>query len=151
MRWIHLIIGLGMFVIFAVTGQYMRADFPDKEAIPPEFRLLMRSRHIYILFSALIHLTLAAYIRTGPFKPARIVQFAGSALLVISSFYLVRAFIIETYSTHTFSDLSRSGIYASLAGVVLHLIGGLGQKYPDRSKATKVQGPMSKPGAGLSV
>lgn len=129
MKWLHLIVGLAMFVIFTVTGQYMRADFPDKEAIPQEFRLLMRSRHIYILFSALIHLTLAAYIKIGTVKPAKILQFAGSALLLISSVYLVRAFIVETYSTQHFSDLSRSGIYASLAGVVLHLIGGLGQKH----------------------
>lgn len=128
LRWIHLVFGSILFFVFTVTGSYMRADFPDKEAIPPELRLLMRSRHIYILFSALLHLTLAAYVRTGPFKPARIMQFAGSALLSISSFYLVRAFIVETYSAQTFSDLSRSGIYASLAGVVLHLLGGLGQK-----------------------
>jgi uncharacterized membrane protein len=128
MRWLHLIVGVAMFVIFAVTGQYMRADFPDKEAIPQDFRLLMRSRHIYILFSALIHLTLAAYMRLGPVKPAKIMQLAGSGFLLIASVYLVRAFIVETYSAHQFTDLSRSGIYASLAGVALHLIGGLAQK-----------------------
>jgi Mn2+/Fe2+ NRAMP family transporter len=129
MRWFHLIVGLAMFVSFTVTGQYMRADFPDKETIPQEFRLLMRSRHIYILFSALIHLSLAAYLKFGPVKPAKILQFAGSVLLLISSVYLVWAFIVETYSAQTFTDLSRSGIHASLAGVVLHLIGGLAQKH----------------------
>lgn len=54
-RRIHLILGLLVFVAFTTTGSYMR-DFPDKGAISQELRLLMRSRHIYILFSALIHL-----------------------------------------------------------------------------------------------
>lgn len=43
----HLIVGLLVFAVFAVTGKFMHADFPDKEIIAQEFRLLMRSRHIY--------------------------------------------------------------------------------------------------------
>jgi hypothetical protein len=107
----------------------MRADFPDKDAIPQEFRILMRSRHIYILFSALIHLALGIYFQLRPERWKKIVQVAGSIVLLISTVYLVRAFVVETYSTQHFTDLSRSGIYASLAGIVLHLIGGLGRKH----------------------
>jgi hypothetical protein len=128
MRRAHLIVGALMFIAFVVSGRFMRNDFPDKEIIDQEFRLLMRSRHIYILFSALIHLTLGAYLRLGPVKPAKIMQCAGSVVLIISSIYLAWAFVVETYSTHHFTDLSRSGIYAALAGVALHLIGGVGQK-----------------------
>src|SRR5262249_11930247 len=58
MKRIHLIFGLLLFVVFVITGRYMRLDFPDKDVISPDLRVLMRSRHIYILFSALIHLTL---------------------------------------------------------------------------------------------
>src|SRR5258708_21131167 len=63
---LHLIIGLSLFVIFLITGKYMRVDFPDKEIIPQDLRLLMRSRHIYILFSALIHLALGVYLQIRP-------------------------------------------------------------------------------------
>jgi hypothetical protein len=40
-----------------------KVDFPDKEIIPQDFRLLMRSRHIYILFSGFIHLLLGVYLQ----------------------------------------------------------------------------------------
>ena len=124
MAWFHLIFGIVLFVIFTQTGSFMRADFPDKEAIPPEFRLLMRSRHIYILFSALIHLVLGIYLRLGPARWRKLVQILGSVVLVASSGLLIWAFVAETYSLRQFSDLSRYGIYTSLAGVILQLIGG---------------------------
>jgi hypothetical protein len=128
MKWVHLIFGLILFVVFTTTGSYMRADFPDKDAIPQELRLLMRSRHIYILFSALIHMTLGVYMRLGPEKGRKLLQFAGSAFLFLSSGFLVWAFIVETYTLHHFSNLSRYGIYTALAGVGLHLLGGISKR-----------------------
>ena len=128
MRYVHLIFGILMFVVFTITGRYMRADFPDKDAIAPEFRILMRSRHIYVLFSALIHIGLGLYLQLRPLIVQKILQIAGSAVLVYSSVMLVWAFAVETYQLQHFSSLSRSGIYASLAGIGLHLIGGLGKR-----------------------
>lgn len=121
MSWFHLIFGLVMFVVFVTTGKFMRWDFPDKDAIPPELRLLMRSRHIYILFSALIHLVLGVYLRMSADMRIKLLQYTGSGLLVVSSVLLVWAFVSETYSLQHFSDISRNGIYVSLAGVVMHL------------------------------
>ena len=122
MTWFHLIVGLIMFVIFVTTGKFMRIDFPDKDAIPQELRLLMRSRHIYILFSALIHLVLGTYYQAGKQTAARILQYSGSVSLTAASILLVWAFITETYALQHFSDLSRNGIYLSLVGVGLHLL-----------------------------
>lgn len=118
-----------MFVVFLTTGQYMRADFPDKDAIPQELRLLMRSRHIYILFSALIHMALGIYLRLSPVRWRKAVQLVGSVVLFASSGLLIWAFVTETYSLRQFSEISRYGIYTSLAGVVLHVIGGIRQKH----------------------
>ena len=128
MRWIHLIFGLLLFVIFTQTGSFMRADFPDKEAISQELRLLMRSRHIYILFSALIHLALGTYMRMSAAGSQRLLQYAGSLMLTGSSVLLVWAFVTETYSLQHFSDISRYGIYTALAGVGLHVLGGIGRR-----------------------
>ncbi|MGB7069538.1 MAG: hypothetical protein WBD22_08590 [Pyrinomonadaceae bacterium] len=125
MAWFHLIFGIALFIVFTTTGSYMRADFPDKDAIPQELRLLMRSRHIYILFSALIHLALGVYLQLRPQFWRKVVQLGGSAVLTISSVILIWAFVVETYSLRHFSDLSRNGIYLSLLGIALHLIGGL--------------------------
>ena len=125
MPWFHLIFGLLLFAVFAATGKFMRIDFPDKDAIPQELRLLMRSRHIYILFSALIHLVLGVYLRVSPVAAQRILQYAGSFLLTTASVLLVWAFVTETYSLQHFSDISRYGIYTSLGGVGLHLLGSI--------------------------
>ena len=121
-NWFHLIFGLVMFVVFVTTGKFMRVDFPNKDAIPQELRILMRSRHIYILFSALIHLSIATYYQVRTQTAAKILQYAGSFFLTAASVLLVWAFIWETYTVQHFSDLSRNGIYFSLAGVVLHLL-----------------------------
>lgn len=126
--WFHLIFGFLLFIVFTVTGRFMRVDFPDKDAISPELRVLMRSRHIYILFSALIHLVLGVYLRMSADTRLRLLQYAGSLILVASSVYLVWAFITETYTLQHFSDLSRNGIYMALAGVGLHLFGGIAKR-----------------------
>ena len=132
LRWAHLALGIILFFVFTTTGSYMRADFPDKDAIPQEFRILMRSRHIYILFSALIHIALGVYLQLRPELWRKVVQIAGSVVFLISSIYLVRAFVVETYSVQGFTDLSRLGIYTALAGVMMHLIGGITRQKHDR-------------------
>ena len=123
----HLIFGIAVFIVFAVTGSYMRADFPDKDIIPQELRLLMRSRHIYILFSSLIHLTLGLYLSVSPVRWRMAVQYLGSAVLATSSAVLLWGFVVETYELRHFSDISRWGIYLSLAGVGIHLIASIGR------------------------
>ena len=75
LRWTHLIFGLVLFIVFTQTGEYMRVDFPDKDAISQELRILMRSRHIYILFSALIHLALGVYLQMRPGTARKLLQY----------------------------------------------------------------------------
>ena len=128
MARLHFIFGLLLFIVFLITGQYMRADFPDKGAIDKSLRLLMRSRHIYILFSALIHVGLGLYFAARSEAWRKSAQYAGSLVLIASSVLLVTAFIQETYFFAAFSELSRYGIYSSLAGIALHVVASI----PDR-------------------
>lgn len=132
MKWFHLIFGILLFIVFTVTGKYMRVDFPDKDAIDQFLRVLMRSRHIYILFSALIHIALGVYMQLRPQTWRKVLQIAGSIELVAASVILVYAWRVETYDMQQFSDISRLGIYLSLAGVGLHLIGGVSRRKPER-------------------
>jgi magnesium-transporting ATPase (P-type) len=134
MKRAHLFFGIVIFIIFLVTGRFMRWDFPDKETIPPEFRMLMRSRHIYILFSALLHLLLGFYLQIHPQTWRKILQILGSILLFAASFLLVYAFVYETYSAHGFSEISRYGLYATLGGVILHLLANVWLKRADLPK-----------------
>jgi uncharacterized membrane protein len=125
MAWAHLIFGILVFVVFLVTGRFMRADFPDKEIIPPEFRLLMRSRHIYIMLSSLAHILLGLYLQIHAETWRKILQTLGSLLLISGSILLIWAFWQETYVTHGFSNLSRYGLYATLYGTIFHLLANL--------------------------
>lgn len=124
MKYLHLIFGILLFIVFAVTGKFMRWDFPDKEIIPQDLRILMRSRHIYILFSALIHLVLGVYLQISNKTWRKALQMLGSTLLIAASGLLIWGFIYDTYYAKTFSDVARFGIYFSLGGVGFHLIGG---------------------------
>ena len=128
MKWFHLAVGIVLFVAFCVTGRMMRLDFPDKDAIPADLRLLMRSRHIYILFNSLIWLVLGIYLRLSPRIWQRVFQVIGSLLLFLSAAYLIWGWYLESYELTHFSDVSRMGIYLSLAGVGFHLIDGIGRE-----------------------
>lgn len=123
MKRLHLIIGVIVFIVFLVTGRFMRWDFPDKEIIPPELRILMRSRHIYILFSAFLHLILGFYLQLHQQNWRKFLQIIGSIALIASSVFLIWGFVYETYSMRNFSEISRLGIYLSLVGIGFHLIG----------------------------
>ena len=112
----------------------MRFDFPDKEIIPQDFRLLMRSRHIYILLSSFIHISLGLYLQIQPQRWRGILQIAGSAILFTGTILLISAFFYETYTTKTFTDLSRFGLYATLGGTILHLFGGFKLKSENVTK-----------------
>jgi len=124
MSYLHLIFGVAVFIVFLITGKFMRVDFPDKEIIPPDLRLLMRSRHIYILLSGLIHILLGLYLQIHAQVWRKALQIFGSVLLFAGSVLLVWAFVHETYTTREFSDISRFGLYTTLWGTGLHLIGG---------------------------
>jgi hypothetical protein len=129
MKWFHLIFGILLFFVFTQTGTLMRSDFPDKDAIPQDFRLLMRSRHIYILFAALINVVLGLYLQLRAETVLKILQIAGSSILAVGSVVLVYAWYVETYGLQHFSDASRWGIYICATGVGLHLFGVV---LPDR-------------------
>ena len=126
----HLIFGIIVFIVFLITGSFMDADFPDKDIIPQDFRLLMRSRHIYILLAALLHILLGLYLQISARVWRRYLQIFGSVMLVGGTVTLVLAFFYETYTTKQFSDASRLGLYFTLAGTIFHTLGG----FPVKSK-----------------
>lgn len=127
MKWFHLAIGLLLFVAFCVTGRMMRVDFPDKELMPQDLRILVRSRHIYILFNSLIWIVLGVYFRFSPRIWQWVLQIIGSLTLLLAAAHLVWGWYLESYELGHFTDVSRWGIYLSLAGVGFHLIGGIGR------------------------
>jgi hypothetical protein len=84
----------------------------------------MRSRHIYILLASLVHIVLGVYLQMRRETLPKTVQIFASVLLFAGALLLIYAFFYETYTTRHFSDLSRFGLYLSLAGTIFHLLGG---------------------------
>lgn len=125
MTRVHRWFGIALLVVFALTGQYMlRAHVAEMTAGP---RLLYRSRHIYILFAALLHLTLGTFLVRRMDRRARTLQTIASALLVIGSSLLIAAFFddprhIDGVPLHL--ALSGGGIRAVAVGTLLHAIAG---------------------------
>ena len=62
MRRLHLSVGIAGVIAFLVTGQLMRHHTPPLTALSDSVRLMYRSRHIYILGSALVNLVLSLYL-----------------------------------------------------------------------------------------
>lgn len=123
MQRFHMIFGGAAFVLFLITGQLMIAHFPEKESMDQALRLLTRSRHIYILFSALLHLALGIYFKWSSINWLRRIQTAGSILLTLGTVLLSAAFFVESYSSMTFTIISAVGIFLAFGGVALHLSG----------------------------
>ena len=117
----HLIFGILLFVLFLVTGQLMYFHFPDKLAIETDYRLLMRSRHIYILFSALIHMLVGA-LAWSVDGWRKWMQLAGTVLLYLGSVLVSTGFFVEVFEYKEFSDISALGVQATFAGSIAFLI-----------------------------
>lgn len=89
-------------------------------------RMLFRSRHIYILFAALVNIAIGTYFNYWYARWRKALQIAGSVLITASSVLLVVAFFHETSRMIFDTPFSRLGLYSMLGGVLLHFIGGLG-------------------------
>ncbi len=65
MRRLHLIVGFATLLAFIITGQYMRRVLHLEHASLAE-HFFVRSRHIYILGAALVHLALSVGVTLAP-------------------------------------------------------------------------------------
>lgn len=127
MRVLHLAFGAFVIAAFLLTGQFMDHALAHLEGMPDGPRMLYRTRHIFIMFSALLHLAVGAYVRPGRRRRSRAFQFCGSALLTLAPILFVAAFFYEPTLGDLETPLSHWGAYLTVAGVMLHLAGGAGE------------------------
>jgi hypothetical protein len=130
-RRLHLCLGAIGVVAFLVTGQYMDLRYAHLRGMADAPRLLFRSAHIYLLFSSLLNLLLGIYGRNGASALRRRLQAVGSAFIIIGPFLFTLAFLKEPWFHGFERPFSRWAIYASFAGVLLHLAGHAGRRDPD--------------------
>jgi hypothetical protein len=128
MKRFHQIFGLLVLIVFLLTGQYMDRYHHHLSEMPDGMRMLYRTRHIYILLTGLVHLGIGTYFTLERQLWSRILQYLGSTLLVISTVLLLIAFFYEPKLQNLYTPLSHRGIYAALAGTLMHLFCGAGQR-----------------------
>jgi hypothetical protein len=127
MRRLHLTVGLIGVVVFVLTGQVMRHHAPPMHELAADVRMMFVSRHIYLLGSTLVNLTLGLYLWELPPGWRRVFQQMGSLLLLISPILLTMAFFQEpVHGLAGRSWRSSFAIYALLAGGSFHALSFLG-------------------------
>ena len=123
MRLFHKIFGWTVFVVFLLTGQYMDIYHKHLAETPDGVRMLYRSRHIYILFAALLNLALGLYFNYATEPWRRGLQLAGSGVVVITTLLLIPAFFYEPALGPENISWSYFGIIGMAVGLLLHFIG----------------------------
>jgi len=125
MKRFHIVVGLLLSIAFLLTGQYMDKFLAHLVGMGDGPRMLYRSRHIYILLSALLHLGIGSYWSYRSDQSRRILQILGSLLITISSVLFIFAFFSEPNLANLYTPTSRKGIYLITAGTLLHLLSGM--------------------------
>ena len=122
MKRFHLIFGLLLFVVFVLTGQYMDRVLHHLQGMPDGPRMLYRSRHIYILLTALLHLGIGSYIQYQADTLRRMLQWFGSMLITIAALLFLVGFFYEPSLSGLYAPVTKKGIYLIAVGVLLHLL-----------------------------
>ncbi len=121
-RYLHLALGWGGLIAFLATGQYMDRWLDHLVGQPDQVRLLFRSTHIYLLWSALANLLVGSYWQPRLGRAAAGLQVLGSLALLAGPGLLLGGFMEEPYLTNLARPWSRPAIFLALGGSVLHAV-----------------------------
>ena len=138
LRTLHLGIGLGGLLAVVVTGQYMHIHLDDMQSIADGPRMMYRSAHIYLLWSSLLNLVVAAgHFPNGSAK-VRWTQRAASFLLAVGPILTTLSFFTESEHGDLLRTMGRIAPILALIGVLMHVgMRWLGQA-PDHADRVKV-------------
>lgn len=126
LRRLHLAIGIAGLIAFIFTGQYMDRALDHLAGMRDLPRMLYRSAHIYLLFSALLNLVLGFYLVETAGRSRRWLRRAGSMPVLLAPPLLLLAFFNEPGLSSFERPYARVAIYGCLFGVVLHSLTQIG-------------------------
>ncbi len=122
LRKLHVLAGIAFLMLFVVTGQMMGFNDPPVPALPLAERMIFRSRHLYLLFIALINLLVALRYVLPEAGGRRRAALAGSLLTLLAGPLFALAYFVEAEAGSGPGWFSSLGAYATLAGVLLYSI-----------------------------
>ena len=125
MKRFHLIFGFLLVIAFLLTGQYMDKVHNHLVGMADGPRMLYRTRHIFILLSALLHLGIGTYFTYRVERMRRILQLLGSLLITIAPLLFIVGFFQEPKLLGLYTPLSHKGMYLIALGTLLHLLSGV--------------------------
>jgi len=126
LRQLHLAVGIGGLIAFIFTGQYMDRALDHLAGMRDLPRMMYRSAHIYLLFSALLNLMLGFYLVEAAGRSRRWLRRAGSVPVLLAPPLLLLAFFNEPGLSSFERPYARLAIYGCLLGVVLHTVTRIG-------------------------
>jgi hypothetical protein len=125
MRRTHLVVGIVGALAFLASGLYMLLQETYRHELAT--RMLYRSTHVYLLFSALLNVALGLYLVSAANGWRRWLRHAGSICLVGAPFLMAYAFLTEAHMTDLARPVSQPAVILCLAGMLLH---GMSSKRP---------------------
>jgi hypothetical protein len=124
MKKLHLLVGVLTLIMFVLTGQYLSRAYPNMAGVDDGLRMLLRSRHLYIMLAGAVNAALGLYLTRQARGWRLAVQRLGSLLLLVAPVLLIVAFFTEAPRGNMNAPLAPFGLYAVFGGIVLHLISG---------------------------
>jgi heme A synthase len=121
MKRLHLILGIIVLVVFLFTGAYMDAQQPPVRLQDGATRMMFRSRHIYVLFAALLNLSLGVYFVSAAVRWRRTLQHAGSGFIIAATVLLIAAFFYEARLPDLPRFFTTPAIALAAIGTLVHL------------------------------
>jgi hypothetical protein len=125
LRQLHRLAGAAAMLLFLGTGLIMHYRYDHLRGMSDTTRLLFRSTHIYLLFTALLNGAMGVYLTPAARPAARRLQAVGSILLLASPMLALAAFLSEPFLGGLLRPWSRPAIFAALGGVALHWLASL--------------------------
>ena len=126
LRQLHLAVGIGGVIAFLFTGQFMDRALDHLAGMRDLPRMMYRSAHIYLLFSALMNLVLGFYLVEAAGRSRRWLRRAGSVPVLLAPPVFLLAFFNEPILSSFERPYARVAIYGCLFGVILHTVTRIG-------------------------
>ena len=120
---IYLFIGLSSVFFFTWTGKYLRTFYPDKQNLEMGFRVMLRSRHIFILLVSLLEIGIGVYIHQCSRKIYLSIQWLATVLLFVAHLLFIYAFFYEVEIVNIpKTPILHYATYIALASLILHIL-----------------------------
>lgn len=119
---IHFVLGVLGIILFLLTGLYMHIYQGHLLGMADGPRMVYRASHIYILLTAIINLTMGAYITPVRLEQYKILQWLVSLLLILAPVFITAGFFTEPDMTELARPYTRIALQFMLLPAALLVI-----------------------------